>query len=525
MRSALAPLAALVGLLLAAMPAAGQPTEADVFVSQAIVEFEDGRYEPALSLLRQALALERDHLEALYYTGVVEMALNRPAAAVPFLERARAKAPDDPVIALQLGLAHFVQEQYDRAAPHLEAAFRRDPTLDGLGYYVGFIRYRTKDYAGAVRAFRAGQSRDPEIQQLMRLYTGLALAIQGLAGQAAAELDQAIRLAPGSAVTGSAERIRDRVAAARDRERRLSAELRLGFFYDDNVRVAPDFNVAEPLVPPLRHPRRDSTGELLGLRADYVWLRTARIDAFAGYSFFGTYNNDLPSFNITSHQATLGASHKTTVFSRPALATGQYAFDVIFLDDDEFVRRHTATLAGTVAWTDRHLTQLVARYQGKDFAEGAVEPPAVENRDADNWMVGGLYLFRLAGDRHFLKAGYQFDYEDAHGHNWAYRGHRLLAGGQYTLPWWDVRLRYDVDVHVRDYVYKHAILPVLEPDTRARDDVEVNHAIRAEVPLLRDIAGGAVSLALDYLHTSNNSDLAVFDYTRRVVSLTLIWSY
>src|SRR5439155_1613846 len=83
---------------------------------------------------------------------------------------------------------------------------------------VGFLRYRKKDYRGALAAFRAGRTNDPQIQQLTRLYTGLALAGMGLPAQAVAEVEQAIRLAPASAVTGPAERLRDAMVTARERE-------------------------------------------------------------------------------------------------------------------------------------------------------------------------------------------------------------------------------------------------------------------------------------------------------------------
>jgi len=120
--------------------AEAQRTEADVYVGQAIVEFDDKRYDAALDNLRKALEVEPDHIQALYYTGVVYMAQRQPARAVPFLERARTRAPSDAVIAFQLGLAYFAQEQYDRAEPLLDDALRAQPDLDGLGYYVGFLR-------------------------------------------------------------------------------------------------------------------------------------------------------------------------------------------------------------------------------------------------------------------------------------------------------------------------------------------------------------------------------------------------
>src|SRR2546429_2884130 len=51
--------------------AEAQRTEADVYVGQAIVEFDDKRYDAALENLRKALEVEPDHIQALYYSGVV----------------------------------------------------------------------------------------------------------------------------------------------------------------------------------------------------------------------------------------------------------------------------------------------------------------------------------------------------------------------------------------------------------------------------------------------------------------------
>lgn len=517
-----APAAVLAAVLLAVAllpaPVPAQTTEADVYVAQAIVDFDDKRYEDALANLRRALQIQPDHLEALYYSGLVHLALGRPAEAVTFLERARQRAPDDPVVAYQLGLAHFTQQDYARAQPLLEEAFRRDPTRESLGYYVGFMRYRNKDYRGALAAFRGGRSADPQVQQLTRFYTGLALAILGLPAQAAVEVEEALRLAPASPLTGPAERLRDTIVAARQRERRFSLEVRAGVFYDDNVAVVPDPESGDATVDALRAQDHKSSGELFGLRADYVWLRTESWDATIGYSFFATVNNALPEFDIMDHLVTTGVTHRTAVADMPVQIGAHYAFDALFLDLEDFLFRHSVTLTGVLVESDRHLTQGVARFQDKDFRTPVVV--AEENRDARNWMVGGLHLFRFAQDRHFIKIGYQFDYDDADGRNYAYLGHRFLAGGQYTLPWWQIRLKYDLDVHYRDYRHQHTLLPTATPGTKERRDVEIVNVVRGELPLPHGF-----TLAAEYQSTVADSNLAVFDYTRNVVSLILSWSY
>ena len=103
-----------------------------------------------------------------------------------------------------------------------------------------------------------------------------------------------------------------------------------------------------------------------------------------------------------------------------------------------------------------------------------------EDRDARNWMVGLTHVFRFAQDKHYIRVGYQFDYEKADGRNYTYAGNRFLAGGQYTLPWGSTRLKYDFDLHQRHYLHANTLLPVVNPGTREREDSEQNHVVRVE---------------------------------------------
>jgi tetratricopeptide (TPR) repeat protein len=102
--------AALVAILLLTLnvsPARAQQSEADVYVAQAILAYEDRRYDEALAFLRQALTQDPDNLDALYYTGLTLLAQRKPAEAVEPLERARRRTPDDLALLYQLGVAYF----------------------------------------------------------------------------------------------------------------------------------------------------------------------------------------------------------------------------------------------------------------------------------------------------------------------------------------------------------------------------------------------------------------------------------
>jgi tetratricopeptide (TPR) repeat protein len=514
-------------------PAVAQQSEADVFVAQAILAYDARRYDEALGLLKEALAQDPKNVEALYYTGLVLMAQQRTEEAVEALEKARALAPRDPSILFLLGVAHFALERYDQAEGPLTEVLNERPQTEGIGYYVGLIRYRKKDYQGALKAFRAETSKNPNIQQLVRFYSGLTLAILGLPEQAVAEVDAALRLQTGSALTGPAERIRDTLAAAREAERRFHADVRVGFLYDSNVTVLPQPS-HDPTAESLRHKKTASPGELAALRLEYAWLRTGPWESTVTYSFFQTYNNRLPSFNVQNHLVAGTLSYRAAIGAMPFQVGAQYSWDYLSLGADDFLQRHTATLFGTLVENQGNLTTLVARFQNKDFYATPGQL-ADEDRDARNWMVGFTHVFRFAQDKHYVRVGYQFDHESTDGRNYAYAGNRFLAGGQYTLPWGSTRLKYDFDLHQRHYRHANSLLPVVNPSTREREDTEQNHVFRIEQILARNLGPASIgcaptapcplTLAAEYQRTVADSNLAVYSFNRNVWSLTLSWQY
>jgi tetratricopeptide (TPR) repeat protein len=521
--------------LLAGAPTAAvaQQSEADVYVAQAILAYDARKYDEALALLKDALALDPKNVEALYYSGLVLMAQQKTDQAVEVLEKARALAPRDLSILFLLGVAYFALERYDQAEGPLTPVFNERPQTEGIGYYVGLIRYRKKDYQGALKAFRAETSKNPNIQQLVRFYSGLTLAILGLPEQAVAEVDAALRLQTGSALTGPAERIRDSLASARDSERRFHADVRVGFLYDSNVAVVPQPS-HDPTAESIRRRKTATTGEIAALRLEYAWLRTGPWESTVTYSFFQTYNNALPDFNVQNHLVAGALSYRAAVGAMPFQVGTQYSWDYLSLGNDDFLQRHTATVFGTLVENQGNLTTVLGRFQNKDFyaSPGQLED---EDRDARNWMVGLTHVFRFAQDKHYIRVGYQFDYEKADGRNFTYAGNRFLAGGQYTLPWGSTRLKYDFDLHQRHYLHANTLLPVVNPGTREREDFEQNHVVRVEQVLAANIGPASIgcaptapcplTLAAEYQRTVAESNLAVYTYNRNVWSLTLSWQY
>jgi hypothetical protein len=522
--------AVLVALVLAGLglfaPTAtsAQVSDADVYVQEAVLAIEDKQWDRALTLLRQALRKEPDHVEALYYTGVAYMGKKQPAEAVAVLTPARQKYPNEPSIAYQLGLAHVALEQYERAGPILEEVFARDPALESLGYYVGFLRYRAGRYKDALAAFRAGRTADPSIADLTRLYAGLSLQRLGLSAQAEAELSQIGQLRPASPLTGPAERLKSSIGASREVARRFRAEVRAGAFYDDNAAAEPDARRGDLDVAALREGKRETFGELFAINLEYDWLRTERWLATVGFSFVGTHNNSLPSFDIQDYTGLLRVGHAFSVDDVTMLLSGSYTYDYLVLDNDELVQRHAMAANLAISSSGRHVTVWLGRLEVKEYSE--TRPlPVEEFQDAVNYLVGLVHYVQFDRGRHLLKAGYQFDYDDTRGRNLAYHGHRFLAGAQYTLPWRDIRLSYDFDLHYRNYLHAHTLLPFSGRGTKERSDHEYTHTARVEMPLPWFTRDQAFFVTAEYVGKNAESNLSAFDYRRNYGAIYFTWQY
>ena len=517
-------------LVILASPAGGQiPTESDVYVDRGIVAYGQGQYQDALQAFQEAVRMNPDNVNALYYVGMVYLALDQPAAAQEALEQAQRLNPNDADVAFQLAVVHFTQQHYDTAEALFQGVYAREPQRQNLGYYLGFLEYRKQHYREALTYFRANKASDDKFAQLASFYSGLALSALGLPAAAKTEIEEAIRLQPMTTLTGPAERFRDVLGTAAQAERNFHVDAKISMFYDDNVAVIADSS-GDPVAALSRATKHRSTGELGYVRFEYTPLRTVDWEGVVAASVLGTYENNLPNFNILNPSLMGSLSYKNTLGGKPAIYNLTYLYDYMVLDDP-YMTRHTIAPGMTLVWNSAQITQPVLRYQVKSFLNQHLVTSA-DNRDANNYMGGFLHFWQFDGG-HYLKGGYQLDYEAAVGVNWKYVGNRFVVGGQYTLPWrdpwWDLglRLRGDFEYQFRNYTHQNNYLPLPPGDDRNapapsvyRRDQEMN--IMAS--LAKDLPNN-LTLALEYLYTQNNSNLPVYGYNRNVISLSLSWRY
>ncbi|MGE0474207.1 MAG: tetratricopeptide repeat protein [Nitrospirales bacterium] len=518
-----------------------QQGEAEVSVAQGVLAYEQQRYSYALPYFLRAVELDARNVRAHYYTGLTYLALKKPEQAIAPLDTARQLRPSDPDIRFQLGVAYFSIKDYDKAGQFLEGIYQETPDRENLGYYVGVSRYQDKKYSQAVEAFDKMVTTDSNLQQLTRFYRGLALGVLGLPQEAIAELEAAQRIQAVSPISSASIRIRDELLATRrvTETQRFRAQISLGGYYDDNVAINPNSqsinNPAQQLtLNSLRSRETTSPGMLASVLLDYAFFRKGPMEATATYSFFQTLNfhDNLNKFNLQNHLVGLSGFYRGVARTMPYQVGLQYTYDYLFLDMDGFLSRHTPTLSGTlippsftipVIGTVENLTNVLVRYQVKQFfREPADNDPRFqsESRDAYNIMTGFVHSFRFSQDKVLVRIGYQYDNEAADGVAFSYRGNRLLTGGQVTVPWGNLTVRYDYDVHWRDYKNAQTLFTDANGNLVRRDDTQQTHLVQIIKPLPYNL-----TFTAQYQHIHNGSNIPVYDYTKNVFTGLVTWTY
>ncbi len=523
--------------------------DAEVFLAQGTLAYEQQQYDKALPLLMQAKEEDPTNARVYYYLGLTHLAQQSPNEAIPYLEKGLELRPSDFYLRYQLGVAYFAAGEYEKADPLLTEVYQERPELDSLGFYVGYCRYREKDYDAAMEAFEQCQTDDFDIRQLARFYRGMTLGVLGLSEQAVEELEGVQSDRAVTPFAAAATRMREKLAAAKtvSEKKRLSFQMSIGGFYDDNVAINPDevgFIPNQGVIPGtvnqnttignLRARKTTSPGFLASLFGEYAFFRQGPWEARATGSFFQTLNtnNGLSRLNIREFVAGLGGFYRGEVAQRPFQVGLQYRFAYLFLDDAAFLMRHRPTLTGAIVGPSftlpgigevGNLTTGIYRFEYKTFFReiGDDDPRfGSQLRDGHNNMFGFLHAFRLLQDKMLLRLGYQFDVEDTDGRTFRYVGNRFLTGGQVTLPWADIRLSYDYDIHWRNYTKTQSLFTDRDGSLVERNDRQHTHVVQIVTPLPHNF-----SVTAQYQGIRNYSKIPIFDYTKNVFSLIVTWTY
>jgi len=499
-RIGLVGLVGIVGLIglcwLATSASAQQPTQ----LTQGVLAYHKGQYPVALEAFQAVLAANPqgpDAREAMFYLTATWLALGEPARAQAAAAQLRQADPATAQAADGLLLYH--RGRYKEALVQLVQAEQGGPERALIYYYEGLTYYALKRFDRVSPRMLRAKTLDPGLAPGALYYSGQAYYREGELTEAKEDLQTVTVLEPESALGRSAQALLVKIAKQERFGRPWDVSLGIVPQYDTNVISQPndkalaseisgqsDSGVAAQLVAAYRPYQNDH------------WTVTGR------YTFLQQYYQTLTKNNVQSHDAALLADYRGARVQTRL----QYSYTYAIQEKSAFSTAHTIAPTVTIAMS-RTLVGVV-QGQGKftDFVASTSD-----DRDGTNLLAGYTQMFLYAGGRGNVRLAYTYDRDSTRGNDWVYTGQKGTAAVAAPLP-----LSLSADLS-GEYYRKYYENPRVQDRVNRNDDTTTG-----SVGLTRGI-GKAVSANLRYVYIRNVSNLADFDYTRQMTSLTLQWKF
>jgi hypothetical protein len=417
-------------------------------------------------------------------TGMISVLL----AIMPALA-ADTNVERDYEIALTKGQYAIELQDFPAAIGHLKQALELKPKDQEARISLGIAYSRSGDLAAARDALQQAVTVDGSDARA-RYELALVLAKLGQTEEAKTQMAQAAKSSDPE-VSAAAKGYLEGTGGTKDR---FTAKLAGGFQYDSNV-------ILESDSLPVAGMKNADWRALVALNADYSLLRAERSEAAVGYVFYQTLHQDLKDYNVQQHTGRLAGKY---LASKTVSLDLEYDFIYTFVGGDHYGTSNLLVFRMPANLTPASQTEMHVSYEDKSFYDTAVFKGQAD-RNGWNTAVGVGHTIMLG-----KKAGVAFDYtydsNSAAADWWSYAGNKGMVT---ALGEWS---GFKVFCSLSYYDRKYDAIQPGAPEKR-HDSVQ-EYAAGATWK-----AGKNWSVTLSDDHTINDSNLAVYEYTRNIVSL------
>lgn len=171
-----------------------------VLIQRAQLLLQQGRYQDALTTLRQYLSNSANDIDALYLLAICYMEMNRPEEAAQVISNALGFAPDDDRFLYLRARAALNNNQFNEALQAIREAVSINPyQANYFGMWSQILLFK-KEYPEALRKAEEGLALDPENLVCLNLRSN-ALFNLGKKEEAFSDLHEALEHNPENAYT------------------------------------------------------------------------------------------------------------------------------------------------------------------------------------------------------------------------------------------------------------------------------------------------------------------------------------
>ena len=493
-------------LLLVVASSAGAADEGLVLRAQAAQLATAGRCDAALPLLEEARKRSPEDAPAALLQGQCLLHAKRYQDALEPLRDAVRLAPDSADAALHLGMAEYHVGDSSAAEASLARAEQLEPDNAQAALYRGLaLLDLAREEEAADRFDHASRIDTANMEPMASYYAGLAHQSLGRAAEAEAALRRVSALAPGSEWDRQAEAA---LAAAQVAPQTYGTRrwfvAQGGLAYDSNVALVG----TDVTSPDVISGKSDGRGEWaleggLELFRDGQWSAGVLANYF-GSAYFREYEFDETYVNASFWlERRLGSD---------SFIRFQPMFGTIYYDEEDYLRFYGFRADYLHPWGSAGTGNFWLRYAYNDYLYPIAPPPeekSFRNRDGNDVWFGYDHSYEVTSST-LLEGGPLGRYYDAEGKEWDLRGFGGWIGVTQHLP---AKFAGELEFFFEHDRYEHRssfLLPG-ESSKKRRDNLFRIRAV-IERPIVKDMIASVI-----WTYWNNDSNTDVFNYQRHVV--------
>jgi tetratricopeptide (TPR) repeat protein len=478
-------------------------SSAENLLDTGISEYKNENFEEAQAIFLKAKGQGKDLAMVSFYLGLSYKQTGNYKEAAASLREAVSLAPPVNDAYPELIEVLYLLEELKEAKDWMAKAEKANIKPASMAYLNGLILAKEGNNSAAVESLKRAKELDSTFAQKVDLQLAAIYAGEKRFADAKQSLRAVIDIDPSSEMASYAREYEQAVARGMEAHKTWRISAGVAFQYDDNVVLKPSSGVGASQISGERDGSVVAT-----FQVDYTAPIQSSTFFFKGqyalYSntYFHTFEYDLlsqavtlmPGFNIQNGAVVVPVRLEHTMFNERGYLNLLSVKPML----------HLVLAPG-------HIGQFSAGYTKQNFL--SLNGSGPEDRDDDIYSVSLGYLHPFSGGKGLFNARYEYLRDDAAGRNWENTGNRFTMGILFPIVQ-KVSLALSGEALLQDYSNEHTVY-----DKKRRDKTYVGSAV------INWEVSSKVNLIVQYIHTTVDSNIPLYDYKRNVYSAGLTYNF
>jgi tetratricopeptide (TPR) repeat protein len=478
-----------------------EKTRALSLLKKGIQEYRAENFEEALELFKEARKTLPDSSIVAYYMGLTYKLTGKYKEAAKNFRDALTLKPTVNDAYTELIDALYNLNELEEAKKWLEKAEKEKIKPAQIAFLKGLIFSKEGKNIDAIDAFERSKELDSSLTQAADFQIALAYSKERRYEKARKSLQAVISVDPLSELSAFAREY-EKAFRAVERYKAWSFSVGAQFQYDENVVLKPS-----PYISSLEITDEMDINMSGSFSAKYRPLITGNAGFNAQYSINVNNYSHTKTHNQLSQSLSLSPSYR---FKKGTISFPLSYYHTL-LQGRGYMSQISLKPSLSIILKDGDIAQITVGFSKKEMLKQPLNTE--EDTDADIYSASGAYIHPFYEGKGMVNIKYEFTRNQSDGRNWENHSNKVSLTLLLPLAG-DMSMSLSGDADYTDYKYSHATYGIRRLD----------RTFSGSSTLTKNITDNT-DLTFQYSYTRADSNIAVYDYVRNMITLGIDYNF